>query len=127
LKRSEEVRNEEMGIMHPICVFSICEYLREMDFFLSRRSTQILFSLIYADFIPMLPHESLRVAKTNSEIRNGNIITRPLILKGQSDLEHIDKSANYRFDKLSIYFNLPYLSFDQTFQAKCDDKGRILK
>jgi hypothetical protein len=40
-----------MGIIRPICVFLICEYLREMNFFLSRRSTLILFSLIYADFI----------------------------------------------------------------------------
>ncbi len=40
-----------MGIIRPVCVFLICEYLREMNFFLSRRSTLILFSLIYADFI----------------------------------------------------------------------------
>ena len=47
-----------MGIIRPIFVFLICEYLREMNFFLSRRSTPILFSLIYADFIRNHLHEN---------------------------------------------------------------------
>jgi hypothetical protein len=46
-----------MEIIPLICVFLICEYLREMNFFLSRRSTLILFSLIYSDFIRNHLHE----------------------------------------------------------------------
>ena len=46
--KGKEVRNEK---------WEFCAHLREMIFFLSRRSTQIVFSLIYADFIRDHLHE----------------------------------------------------------------------